>query len=413
MTEIWFDARGYEGHLLIGEVAVIPELEQSGIGDLIPLQDILLSEELPVDPDRYRKHRVTEWTAEDYLALGSVAFKVIQRADPALTLERSHLQRLYDAGIAPRPRSMIGNNKPFESISELRDKIDAPQRYRPKGMFDAWTTDDYVEHARNVAVFAGGKPKMDDYIRYAAEHPEAPTFGIIHLRLKGGISLLNEYIGYPDTNGWGCDEYLDYGIKVLEVNGLAAFNQTLFVALSRGKRGPSHDSITRAFGSWSAYKAKVIETAEERNAENSENRARKIKSYHELIEKGGLPADYAELDEDLLIQRGARYVVMKELLRTAVVSEARQRTIIETQTPKAFVSAVMRAQANSVINAGHIEVTAEMLGVYDDLWTPDDYRHYLKVDEDQLQATKRARAAAQQRFRMRSQPAADTEPAAI
>jgi hypothetical protein len=248
--------------------------------------------------------------------------------------------------------------------------------------------DDYVAHARKVELAVGGKPRPEDYDTYAKSDPRAPRHYYMKL-VRGGIRNLNEQLGYPNLQTWDHDEYIDFGAKFVEVNGADLLTTTAFDVLHASGRGPGRRLIRKKFGGWETYKEKVLEAAAERSETLEMDRTAKLESYKKLIEKGALPEGFASLDEDELLHRAARHMLIDKINK--IVGECmppgRHARALTVSTMRGFVFMLLRQGEGVGLTAGRIELEASLLGVYDDLWPADQYKTYLKVDSEQLSAS--------------------------
>lgn len=391
MSKIYFDLR--DGAMLIGDAAITPRLEQSGIGDVIPLAELLRAEEVSRE---YARQSRGAWTNEDFLALGRVAFDLLRQLYPGtgVTLENRDMERMYELGIGPDPAKMVGKKRGIKSYEDIRTEIGAPPGYKPRGMFDDWTLADYVRYAAEVEAAVGGKPRPEDYDAYARRHRDKPPLHVVK-KIRGGIKSLNERIGYPNFQTWEPEEYVDFGVKFIEVNGLDLFTSTAFEVLHKRRRGPRYLLIRKKFDSWPSYKSLVLEAAAEQAEAQKFDREAKLQKYESLIEDGALPRGGKDLSERDLLVWGARHMLISALFGCKIRS-AHRKAALSAKTNRTFVHALLEADATQSLHIGRIELEASIIGVYDDLWPMDQYKQYLRVSAEEL-ATRKADAAEKMR----------------
>jgi hypothetical protein len=395
MAETWFDTRF--GELLIGEAAYQGRVDGSFPGDIVPLGDLLLADEFPVDRHEFRSAAPAEWSKEDTIALGASTLRLLREVGHEGLLTKEILLRLYHLGVGFSPDQFIGTGKVFPSVQGYRNEV-GDGRGRSPGQFQTWTTEDFVAHAAKVEAAAGGRPKKRDYIQFAAQNRDAPSIHIISRHVPGGISTLHEHLGYANTKTWTEDDFITFGGRFIEVNGLSFFSNLGIVALSAKGRGPGYASIIERFGTWNSYKEQVFSEYREQLAAREAERQAKLENYRALIAGGDLPAGYADLPDDVLLRYGAHYRVSLQLV--PALKRGRRLHIIEYTTP-GFVKALIGC-SKTILTAGDIELEASILDVYEDLWPMTQYKTHLKVTEEEITQTTGRRDEVRRR-RLRTQ----------
>jgi hypothetical protein len=310
--------------------------------------------------------------------------------NPSARITLKVLRRLYYLGLGPRPNDVFGPQKEFSTLRDFREEFGDKVGYS-RGRFEAWTLKDFVNHAAAVERVVGGKPEFTDFERYARAHPGAPSRDIIQDRLAGGISELIEHLGYANARRWTEDDYLDFGVKFIEVNGKDLFGAAGIFALSAKRRGPGYGSIIRRFGLWDAYKDQVLQEYKERSSTLEQERAAKLARYRTMIGNQELPPEYGSLSDDQLLLYGGRFVLS---VRVAPSMEVERRKSAAAATSHHYLKALLKAGAKHGLTAADVELEASILNVYDDLWPIDHHKTYLKVtpEEVTLAAARRAKA---------------------
>lgn len=390
MSEVWFDTR--LGEQLIGEEAVMQRLQEAGPGEVVPLQDLLLGDDFPIGGREFRKQPSAAWTCEDFVALGSATLELFESTGNERILRTRTLNRLQKLGIGPLLNTFIGTGKDFETMQDYNEAIGAAEvGYSTRGKFSNWTTADFVAYAASVEREVGGKPREEDYRQRARHDRDAPTVGVLYASFTGRINELNEHLGYCNVKSWDEDDYIDFGAKCIEVNGLAMFKHSTIAVLSARRRGPGYVAIMRKFGNWNNYRTQVVAEYEERTAASQQVRTEKLARYKALTESSGLPQEYSELPDDKLLFYAGRYLVALAVAPT-IRSEQLGR-VLRRRSSRSFVNSLLRVSNNPRLTAGHIEITASTLGVYDDLWPMDQYKEYLRVTPQDIAAVNERRNA--------------------
>jgi len=396
MNQVWSDTR--LGETLVGEAVVVPSLEVSQPGDVLRLGQLLIVDEFTVARQEHEGPS-RKWTRDELITLGSTVVNLLEKSGTGRPITKKMLEGLYSLGIGPQPENYLGTGKMFPTVQDFRDEIGAGKGYS-RGRFETWTTEDFVGYGARVEHAIGRKPNQLDYRRFAEDHPEAPSVHIITSRLRGGLSELNERLGYPNTKTWTEDDYIDFGVRFIEVNGSELFKHGAILALSARRRGPGYASILRKFDSWDHYKTLVMGEYEERTLVHEEERNSKLKCYRAMIDRQELPGEYAVLSDDQLLVYCARHALS---LRVAPdMSRSRRRAAVEAKSTSKYVKALLDAPGTDSLAVGEVELEASILGVYDDLWPMDGYKGYIKVTREEIDDVLKRRRATVRRWRNQS-----------
>src|SRR4051812_27756803 len=114
MTEFAFDLRA--GGLLIGEDAIAQRQEESG-QDVVPLIDLLQTNDIPVESADYPNLDCTEWEPRDYIAYGQWILHVLRQGDQHAVLRARHIRRIQALGLGPGITGITGN---FGKLSNFK-----------------------------------------------------------------------------------------------------------------------------------------------------------------------------------------------------------------------------------------------------------------------------------------------------
>ncbi len=375
MNEVALEAQLSE--LLPGKEDIVERLQDEA------LPNLLTADDFPTNGHNVAKQPGTEWTGAQYAALGAATLDLLERAGYERMINTRMLNRLYALGIAPLVRYFIGENRAFPTMQDYRATIGAAEvGYSTRGKFGSWTTSDYVAYAAVLEREVGGKPRAADYDRRSREDRNAPTISVLSGFFKGGVSELNEHLGYCNTKSWDQDDYVDFGAKYVEVNGAELLKHGGILVLSGQRRGPGYASIVRKFGSWDAYKTRVLAEYEERTQHTKQERAAKLSRYQTMLQAGALPAAYAKLSEDELLLYGGRHLVAQRAVPGA--ASYHRQNAAEAKSSQGFINALLRASQDNELTVGRIELEASVLGVYDDLWPMDQYKQFLRVTPEDI-----------------------------
>jgi len=353
---------------------------------IVPLGQLLASEDFPYAADPYPKLNAAEWQPEDYRALGMVALDSL-RAEGLLdeAVSWRHLQRLYKLGLGPDSHRYTRHaGSKYSSLTDFQKDIGSPFN-NANGAFIDWTVEDYTNHAKTLIRNLGKVPSACDY-KASAREGIGPSYDVIKYRV-GGIRSLHDRLGYPNVTEWEKQDYVDWGVQVIEANPNVGFTRDLCDVLSPKKRGPSTRNVLVTFEKWSVFKGEVLKEKSVMNdtADLSAVRDEKIVTYLAMVKSGRLPPSYANLDPHRLLKKSARYLIVQQCLQGE-----KQQVIESIATKDAFVREILRR--NNEITAGHVENVAVRHDLYDDVWPAENPRDYLRVTSTELEKYRKRNA---------------------
>jgi hypothetical protein len=379
MAETYFNT--CDGRLYIGQAAIAEGMQQPD-NDLVPLAELLRTPDFS-PPGEYKKQQGSNWTREDCVALGQWVISLISgvpgrtvsalesindTAVPAnAEIDHKYIARLYALGIGPDKaviRRRFGRMWGYAEALGVRNTKSGDK-------FRDWTLEQYVANAAALAKTLGRKPLRTDYeAQYEAF--QGPGIRMIVSR-AGGISRLNELIGYPNIRSWEEEDFIDWGVKVRLANEGRPFTVRDIRRLAGMDRGPTLITIQKRFGSVSKFQTLVGEETEVVVREQEEQDGQLMAKHDELTAAGELvlPED---ADTAAKLRMTAKYLVVRRCLpgmdRETAASMAALRI-------SQFIPALM--SKNSQLTAGFVESTAVALGVFDYIWPMDEWRQYLQV----------------------------------
>lgn len=367
MQEFWFDTRN--GTQLVGWEAVFPRLME-GSHDVVRLIDILEAEDFPFGPYQYAKLDEASWEPRDYYNYGQWVLNLICKdEEKAKPLAQEHLVRLHRLGIGPHFRRVLKHNQ-AKYFSELRQNLGSPPHER-KGEHAYWTTRDFIRYAEALAAELGRRPRAQDYDEVAAKRG-GPTSKIIQTHVPGGVGVLSELIGYPNTRQWGAEECIDWGARVMAANEGRRLTSVMAIILAKRERGPSDTSIRKKCGSWKTF----AEGAEEefRRMQGEEQAAREVKlmRYGQMLCNGTLPSSFVALKKEKDLFRAAGKFLVAGNVAPYGLSDSK-KIELATASAERFIRILIEKFPH--LTAGKIEIIALSLGVFDDIWPPPSNRH--------------------------------------
>lgn len=367
----------------------------------VSLSDLLVAESFPLDSNLYDKADTRHWQRDEFIEFGRWVLDVLSESDPSPLLKGSHLKRLYWLGIGPSYARYSRDDGLFKDLEDFRSELNTKPGYA-RNRFESWTPQDFADWAytlsNKLSRKPSRKPTLKDYRRYAARSAEFPSPDII-IRHVGSISKLNELIGYPEISKWSSEDYITFGLRVIEVNGMERFKLETIDILGRRRRGPSDQRIRDYFGSWDNYRQVLQERlpAYRRNLhDESLSRQRRLSYYRSQAKQGLLPEGYESLsDRQLLHQASALRLVCDWLPN---LSKPIGECIAKISDTQEFVSLLCRAKPGSSLAL--LQAAAKEMGIAVDIWPPDTrYRHYLRVSDKELEQIRTEKRQKLQKFK--------------
>ncbi len=373
--------------MLLGEAALQGAVEQSLPGDVVPLKDLLTGKEFPFTIRDFTKLDTSDWEREDYLSTGKLVLNLIQEPDaPPAAVKEGYLNRLYILGLGPERRSYAyGRSSEFKSITEFQREIGSPVN-TSNDEFAHWTIDDFCQYTRQLIAELGRLPQIPDYDA-AACYGRGPSSTVIQAR-AGGVLTINERLGYPNISSWEDEDYIEWGVRVVDVNTSediarrTIFSPAVCDLLSQRRLGPSAATIIQRFVKWSNYKQQVLDEISQRTTIRQD----KIDEYREFIDRGQLPEQYRHLTPDDLLSSAGRYLVAKIHL-----PEAKPQLLSTVTANEDFISSLR--VLNNKVSEDTVKKTAEALQVHLDIWPRNDDNQVLKVTDNVLAEWRKSKIA--------------------
>lgn len=390
-TTYWFDA-SFEKGALITEAEAQQQIA-TGNTAIHHLGELLLCEEFPFKKGDFPLLRAEGVGREECIALGKIAVGAIcEAADESPPLSLHMLGRLYILGLGIYPYTYYHGGR-LRSFEELWRLTGSPEGHT-FGRFDRWGVRQFRKLAENVEAQVGKKPTKVDYIAYAAEHPRSPGLGIINEKVDG-VSRLNELIGYPAVKDWVDEDYIMFGVNFVEVNGTEKLTKATIDILSERQRGPSYSSLKVHFSSWENYKKLVQQHIIDTKLH--------VSRYRTAATSGDLPAEYAQLSDNELLQRGARFELINELAPD-LSSEYKQVLANRSRADNfaaSFAKLIARFNLPRVA-AGVVELEAKRMGLDEFIWPrAARYRDHISVSDEELAERRRIHAKKHRQWKSR------------
>lgn len=360
MTEFAFDP--LTGSMLVGQKAMDLHLQRGGT--FLPLPGLITARYFPYESQEF-VHHPRRWSSEELISHGRWTLSLVQKVDASLTLRTGHLQRVAALGLGPGKATI---QRGFGVFRNFQRQVGAQVR-NTGGQYLKWGRNDFFAYATDlheeVAKREGAPRKLtpaDIYDRYVAER--GPSENDIKKR-GGGISNLNDFLGYPDVRRWDRDDFIAWGARLLRANG-GWINDIKFAlnTLSPLKRGPSDAAVQRNVGRLTVFRG---EAAQELARQEAARRNR-LDWCQQMITKG-------ELDETLvdqpavLLREGAKLRIWQHFERH--LSNKTRQVTLRTKDSDSFIRSVARA-GPPWLTPGRVEQAAIVLDLYDDLWPVND-----------------------------------------
>ena len=377
IAETWFDTR--TGDLLLGRAAIAGRIEEAG-SEIVPIYELLVVDSFPFDVNSFTKLSTETWQKEDYIAYGKWVLQLLTIDNTPASPTQTHFRRMYHLGLGPLEKN-ISKGLYFRNLTDFKSEIKAPISHG-RGLYDDWSSEMFIEYGLEVARLCGKRPSITDFNQLSArgfdDRKHGPNYEQLKTRI-GGISLIWERLGYPNVSHWVADDYIHWGAQVMEANH-GELHWAAPLILGPKKRGPSKRSILNKFETWGNYVNRVTEEYTIHLEQAQLSRRNKIIDYRQRITAHKLPKSFAELTDDELVSRVAKY----KLARTLLDQATEFRLLLISKTDERGVISHLR-RMNPRLAADEIERQAMILGVYDDIWNVHSPTMHLRIDSYTLQ----------------------------
>ena len=377
MAETYFDT--YTQGLFMA-VPGAPPLSDAATNTTVPLVRLLNSKQFPFTADSYEKLDSKHWTPEHFIEFGKWVLTVLaEESDEDPELKRYHIARLSVLGIGPSRNAY--KRAGFPDLETYRAAINAKPGYA-RGNFDNWSDADFAHMASKIEAEVGGKPKYEDYVAFGKKS-EYPGIVVIEKRY-GKISRVNEFLGYPNCLEWTRQDFITYGLRIIEVNGPDALTLATVRIIGSRDRGASERAILNRFDTWSNFKQAVEEQSATYLSEiEAERNSRAVMAayYRNKLEQGLIPSDFSTLDDDSFLQICACYHLATVWLPDTL-EDVRQR-IAELKGSYKFTELLIRSRPGTTKET--LTEKARTIGIDTLIWPRDtSYRRYLHVSKEDI-----------------------------
>jgi hypothetical protein len=264
----WFDRS--TGQLLIGQSAIAACVEESGIGDIVPLGTMLNLKPSQTTSLGYERHQYPEWQTNDYISYGHWTIRIIEAQTAAKRVVRDHFQNMYHLGLGPSRKSI---EEQFGTFIDFKVAINSPVN-KTQGLYEHWQLSDYVEYALELATRVDGKPLESDY-QSAFHRGEGPSPAMI-FQIGESITGLNARLRYPNIHSWTEEDFIQWGVRTLRANQGTGLTSRLIDQLSKQHLGPSCSTVVTHFGKLATFQRLIWEEL----AKDDQLRAQRRQSRH-------------------------------------------------------------------------------------------------------------------------------------
>lgn len=378
MAEFWFDTQ--EGKLIVGEAAYQQAIEQSFPGDIRSLGELLLAHDPDIQIGDYlARHHRQVLSSEERLEIGRWTLNILEQTQgKAVMLQHRHLERLHKLGLSPTPQGLY---REYGGMRGYREAVGSPINFGGiNGIYASMSQEELITYARNLERRFGRKLIEKDF--YGDDRPSR----LLIYKRFGGVGKLNARLGHFTIGEFDKDDFIYWGVTVVEANGLKRFNRYLLDFLSMKQLGPSVTSIQNRFGRLSIYKDFVTQEYDHQQEFKQEIERSKQDRYDKWFASGRLPtALFARLGSDPLGTIG-KYLLVDELSLDLTTA---QKVQMASGSSKNIINRLIRN--NPILTAGQIEIVATSHHIFEDIWPDNSAHDKLYVTPDELAEFRRTR----------------------
>jgi hypothetical protein len=330
--------------------------------------------------EKVNHRRQKRWTEKRFKQYGRWLTSTVKTSTKQgeKLLNRDIIDKAHRLGLGPSSELIIDR---YKTMSNFYTDIGVYETKRV-GIFNDWTTQDFVKYISQVGNMLGRRPTATDLNDLSKENVNNPHYLVIYNRSKniGGLSKLLELAGWPVVSTWKEQDYVDWGVKFMRANNGKIPAKHALNFLSAKKIGPSSKSTGKKFKKIQFYQEKVQSAYDEEQDHKLLIEAH-LKQIEGRINDGWIPAELYDNapSEEELIQAFAKYKVLEKLVPSW---PNKTKAIVSTGgiNGRSFASSIQLI--SDEISAEDIESAAIELELFDVIWPMDQLTQRLKLDKD-------------------------------
>ncbi len=371
------------GQPLVGQIAIDGHIEAGGHpADIRKLGEILLSN----DKDFTRPDRVYppkgEFNRNQAIQDGRFIISIIRQHDPDSSLNYTVLTQAERLGLLTYSIKRIKNRYKSQNIVGYLKDVGV-DRIRKRAYFDHLGIDGIVKHLKMVGdeeECIPTTPILRRRIKDGKDEPSPEIIRRIAKRHNPDITFHHLFVlaGYPEhMELWEEEDYIDWAVAVMLANKGVYLTEPLVDYFSSKKLGPSTHPILKHIGGIVSLRNKALE----KRKQQLEQRQSMLNDIDKRLQGprrdevlASALEEVIDTDEDELILRYAKYIVLNDLLGTNNTEGKVSIITNSTKNAQEHGFAAATRHLNNTITHGDIEVSARSLGVFDIIW-PIDYSH--------------------------------------
>lgn len=359
-----------EDKLVVGQAAYEQQVEAGAHPlDVVPLRDALTQPVENVIPSEHPDRLdVDQWERQDYITYGKwLANEVCAQPDGTPHLDSKILRAGGILGVGPSVKRLEAPKR-FGKLAGYYHELGL-NHLKQKGLYSSWSERDFLSYLQKVSTDVDNRrPTIPILIQKSGEG-QGPSPHTMMDATGLTMSQLNERIGFPDVESWAPEDYIDWGTRFMLANDGKKPTARAIDFLSQRDRGPSAKNVAIRFDSLIDFQDQVLQKYQEIRAEEEQRLKEQSATLEQDIIDGTIPSHLITDagSTDLAIARSAKYTVARQLLGHAGESTCSR---IARASNDRFISLIQRH--NNLLTAGHIEMTADEMGYYENIW-PIEY----------------------------------------
>lgn len=216
---------------------------------IVPLAKIVFAENFPYKNGDFDQVSTACMTPDEAVIAGQGIARIYITPFGQKPFGREDLRRLYILGILP------DINYVRRHYGKLRHycKFIGVETNRSSNHFDGLSPPELFDLVIRTHIEASpDSPITTEELELYYWAGILPAYDFIRRR-TGGITELNDYIGFPDIRKWDDFDYRTYGARVLEANGAGSLTARNINRLAAKRLGPSMPPIIERYNRLSIY----------------------------------------------------------------------------------------------------------------------------------------------------------------
>jgi hypothetical protein len=312
--------------------------------------------ELPLSGRSSHERRGT-WDKEGLIRVGKKLMNLLQgENEEPMALTAVSIDRASKLGLGPSHNCYTYH---FGSIDKLQNELGVTT----KSKFSTWSYEKYIEEGQILADEIGKRPTT----AFLEENPNRFPSRKQILKRFGNISTFYELIGRPNFDHAEKEDLIEWGTAVVrqnpEITPMQLITKNSLNYWSKQGRGPSQYIVRKVVGTIKQYRELVNDRFEVITILDEEKNRQKTEKATNYLQKSGFEIAQRKRHYSSIVLSG-----MHKLARNFApnVPDSEINMLVSRYSLDGLISTLIKDY--DAVDFGDVEVAAEELHIFDDLW---------------------------------------------